>query len=57
VQLELSPADIAFRDEVRALIAGAFPQSVTYDGGPADEARWHEAMSARGWEISKWPVA
>jgi len=57
VQLELSPADIAFRDEVRALIAGAFPQGVTYDGGPADEARWHEAMSARGWEISKWPVA
>lgn len=57
MRLELSPADLAFRQEARALIAEAFSGAETYDGGPAHEARWHAALARRGWEVSKWPEA
>lgn len=55
MHLDLSPAELAFRDEVRATIGQAFPDGEAYDGGPEHEARWHSALIAKGWAANKWP--
>ena len=57
MHLGFSAEETAFRDEVRALIAGVFPPGAPFDGSPADEARWHQALLARGWAVNKFPVA
>jgi alkylation response protein AidB-like acyl-CoA dehydrogenase len=57
MDLSLSEAEIAFRDEVRALAASAFPNGETFDGSRAHEQRWHRALLDRGWAVNKWPVA
>lgn len=57
MDLGFSNAELAFRAEVRALIAETFPEGETYDGGAAHEARWHRALSAKGWAVNKFPVA
>lgn len=57
MDLSLSPDEILFRDEVKNLIAAAFPPPERYDGGPAHERRWHAALLERGWAANKWPVA
>ena len=57
MDLSLSPDEILFRDEVRRLVAAAFPPPERYDGGPAHERRWHAALQERGWAANKWPVA
>ena len=48
MDLSLSPDEILFRDEVKNLIAAAFPPPERYDGGPAHERRWHAALLERG---------
>jgi alkylation response protein AidB-like acyl-CoA dehydrogenase len=57
MDLSLSEAEIAFRDEVRALAASAFPNGETFDRSRAHEQRWHRALLDRGWAVNKWPVA
>ncbi|HEY9218388.1 MAG TPA: acyl-CoA dehydrogenase family protein [Phenylobacterium sp.] len=56
MDLSLSADDLAFRSQVRELIAQAFADGESYDGGPEHEARWHAALLARGWAANKWPV-
>ncbi|CAN5403511.1 acyl-CoA dehydrogenase family protein [soil metagenome] len=57
MHLDFSAEETAFRDEVRALIGRAFPPGAPFDGSPADESRWHQALLARGWAVNKFPVA
>lgn len=56
MDLDFSPADYAFRDEVRALIASAFPDHPPREKNRDDEAAWHRALIAKGWAANKWPV-
>ena len=55
MDIAFSPAELAFRDEVRALIAATFPPPARYRGD-GDERRWLEALTARGWAANRWPV-
>lgn len=57
MDLAFSAAELAFRDEVRALIAEAFPPPERFDGSRAHEARWRSAMATKGWVANKWPVS
>ncbi len=57
MDLSFSVEEIAFRDEVRALIAEVFPAPEAFDGSIAHEARWHSALLAKGWAVNKFPVA
>lgn len=57
MDLSYSASDLAFRDEVRALIAETTEALGAYEGAPEHEARWHAAMLTRGWVANKWPVA
>ncbi len=64
MDMELSPAELAFRDEVRAFLAEALPAhvregarntpSVFVEPDIGDE--WHRALNARGWVAYHWPV-
>ncbi|MGA0600119.1 acyl-CoA dehydrogenase family protein [Caulobacter sp. KR2-114] len=56
MDLELSPDDLCFRDDVRALISATFPPPERFDGSRAHEDRWRQAMAAKGWAANKWPV-
>lgn len=57
MDLSLSPAERAFREDVRAFIAATFSDGEPYDGGSEHERRWHDALLKRGWAANKWPVA
>jgi len=56
MDLDFSPDDRAFRDEVRALIANAFPPGLSYDDSREHRKMWRLAMASRGWSLNKWPV-
>ncbi|HPA38811.1 MAG TPA: acyl-CoA dehydrogenase family protein [Phenylobacterium sp.] len=56
MDLDFTPTDLAFRDEVRALIAQTFPDHAPREQNADDEARWRDALLARGWAANKWPV-
>ncbi|OYU69182.1 MAG: pimeloyl-CoA dehydrogenase large subunit [Alphaproteobacteria bacterium PA2] len=56
MDLDFSPEDRTFRDEVRALIAGAFPPGQPFDDSRAHRTRWRLAMASKGWSLNKWPV-
>jgi alkylation response protein AidB-like acyl-CoA dehydrogenase len=56
MDLSLSREELAFQGEVRGLIAQTFPPPERYDASPDHEARWHEALMARGWAANKWPA-
>ena len=51
MDLDFSDQDLAFRAQVRALIATTFPSGSVYD-----EAIWHAALAGTGWAANKWPV-
>jgi len=63
VNLDFSPEDLAFRDEVRAFIADNYPPELA---GKAEEGReigredflkWHRILAERGgWSAPGWPV-
>ncbi len=63
MNLDFSPEDLAFRDEVRAFIAEAYPSELK---GKAEEGReigrddflkWHRILAERGgWATPAWPV-
>ena len=57
MDLSLSDADLAFREEVRALIHRTFPGGERYDRSLGHEKRWHGAMLERGWAANRWPAA
>ncbi|MBL28911.1 MAG: pimeloyl-CoA dehydrogenase large subunit [Rhodospirillaceae bacterium] len=60
--LELGPADRAFRDDVRAWLAGALPAwlSDKVENGlelaKDDYLLWQKALHARGWMAPNWPT-
>jgi alkylation response protein AidB-like acyl-CoA dehydrogenase len=64
MRIELSAADLAFRDEVRAFLdealtpelraAGRLTTSVFTDRGWS--APWHKALYEKGWVAPAWPV-
>lgn len=65
MNLDLEPADLAFRDEVRAFLkdnlppelaaAGARATSVFVD--PAFTLPWQRILNAKGWAAPHWPAA
>jgi acyl-CoA dehydrogenase len=65
MDLDFSPEELAFRDEVRAFIAANLPaetvrahQLTTTVFPEPDVARaWHQALYRRGWAAPAWPVA
>lgn len=64
MDLDFSPEDLAFRDEVRAFIAEAFDddmraklaQSKNNHLDKEAQIRWLKRLSAKGWLAPDWPV-
>src|SRR5262249_36858223 len=62
MDLDFSPEDIAFRDEVRTFLAEAFPQSLRdkMERGEEltkeDHLSWHRILAAKGWSVTNWPT-
>lgn len=60
MNLDFSPDDIAFRDEIRAFIAENYPKELVGLGGREDLTReqflaWHKIIGKRGWSAPAWP--
>ena len=61
MNLEFSPEENAFRDEVRAFIAENYPESLrgVQDEGEdltkEDFLAWHKVLAAKGWVAPSWP--
>ena len=61
MDLEFSPADLAFRDEVRAFIAESYPAQLRGKQDEGDELTkddflsWHRVLAAKGWVAPAWP--
>ncbi|MFC3711510.1 acyl-CoA dehydrogenase family protein [Sphingoaurantiacus capsulatus] len=61
MDLQFSPEDIAFRDEVRTFIAENFPASLRGKGGREDLTKdellaWHRILAKKGWVAPAWPT-
>ena len=62
MNLDFSPEDVAFRDEVRAFIASDYPagirakQDAGIDLDKEDYLAWHRVMAKKGWVAPGWPV-
>ncbi|WP_309629212.1 acyl-CoA dehydrogenase family protein [Brevundimonas sp.] len=62
MNLDFSPEDVAFRDEVRAFIANDYPadirakQDAGTDLDKDDYLAWHRVMAKKGWVAPGWPV-
>ena len=62
MQLEFSPAEIAFQKEVRTFIAENYPEnlrSVQDEGhelSKEDFLSWHRILAKKGWIAPAWPV-
>src|ERR1700740_1109789 len=57
---KLSPADAAFRDEVRAFIAANYPQEMRVPNPETDLTKeqmllWHRILHKKGWVAPLWP--
>jgi alkylation response protein AidB-like acyl-CoA dehydrogenase len=65
MNLDLEPADLAFRDEVRAFLAEALPPELAEAGrratsifvDPAYTLPWQRILHRKGWAAPHWPVA
>jgi len=60
MDLQFSPEDIAFRDEVRAFIAENCPAELRGKGGREDLSKedylaWHKILAKQGWVAPAWP--
>jgi alkylation response protein AidB-like acyl-CoA dehydrogenase len=61
VNLEFSPAELAFRDEVRAFLRDKLPADLADKVlhlkrlEREDFLRWHRLLHARGWSAPSWP--
>jgi len=62
MQLEFTPAEIEFRDEVRRFIAGNYPAEIRERQQQGLEIRkqdylaWHRIVARRGWSVPAWSV-
>jgi alkylation response protein AidB-like acyl-CoA dehydrogenase len=64
MDLDFSPEDLTFRDEVRAFIAEAFDEDMRArstlskigDVGKAAQVRWFKRLADKGWLAPDWPV-
>lgn len=60
MNLDFSPEEIAFRDEVRAFIAENYPEEMRGTAGREDLTReqylaWHKVLGKKGWAAPAWP--
>ena len=61
MDLQFTPEEIAFRDEVRAFVKANLPESIrdkTVEGrhpGRDDIVAWTRILHARGWSVPHWP--
>ncbi|MFN7178094.1 acyl-CoA dehydrogenase family protein [Hyphomonas sp.] len=60
MNLEFSPEEIAFRDEVRAFIRENYPKELMGMGNREDLTReqflaWHKILGKKGWSAPAWP--
>ncbi len=62
MDIEFSPEDLAFRDEVRAFIAENYPRELRGKQDEGDELSkedflsWHKVLAKKGWVAPAWPV-
>ena len=61
MNLDFSPDEIAFRDEVRAFIAANYPKHLTEIAdrdamGKEDYLAWHRILGRKGWVAPAWPT-
>ncbi len=62
MNLEFSPEEIAFRDEVRTFIAENYPAELRGKQDEGDELSkedflsWHKVLAKKGWVAPAWPV-
>ena len=62
MDLSYSADELAFRDEVRAWLAGNLPADIrdkvtSYRHlAREDYIRWHKILAAKGWSVPHWPV-
>ncbi len=62
MQLEFSPAEIAFQQEVRTFIAENYPENLRsvqdegHDLSKEDFLSWHRILAKKGWIAPAWPV-
>ena len=62
MDLEFSPEDLAFRDEVRAFIAESYPAQLRGKQDEGDELTkedflsWHRVLAQKGWVAPAWPA-
>ena len=54
MEYRFTPAEEAFRQDVRSLVARHFPASLPYDDSPAHRREWIDVLRARGWAAYKW---
>ena len=61
MDLEYSGEELAFRDEVRAILRKELPRDISEKVlglkrlGREDWLRWHRILAARGWSAPSWP--
>jgi alkylation response protein AidB-like acyl-CoA dehydrogenase len=61
MNLDFSPEDIAFRNEVRAFIEENYPKDVKAKQGDGEELtkeehlKWHKILAKKGWVAPSWP--
>ncbi|MFZ4608120.1 MAG: acyl-CoA dehydrogenase family protein, partial [Caulobacter sp.] len=61
MNLEFSPEDLAFRDEVRTFIEQNYPESLRGKQDEGDELSkedflaWHKVLAKKGWVAPSWP--
>ena len=62
MDLNYSPEEVAFRDEVRAFLRDELPKELAdkvrtgAELTKADMERWHAILNARGWLAQNWPA-
>lgn len=61
MNLEFTPEEQAFREEVRAFIAENYPKHLADFGMREDMSRedflaWHKILGKKGWSVPAWPV-
>jgi hypothetical protein len=61
MNLEFSPEELAFRDEVRAFIKDNYPAHLRGFGSREDLSKedflaWHKILGKKGWAAPAWPV-
>lgn len=60
MNLEFSPEEVAFREEVRAFIEENYPEELKGFGSREDLSRdqflaWHKVLGKKGWSAPAWP--